>query len=199
MHQDALNLFQILVQVGATPGTDFSFNAEGGVCSLTERGYALLHAAYPELDLSDCVEVVEHDSAEAIAAVHEHLGIDFIDRLIAQISFRLETLPDGEAVWYLYQILDGVEHRTGIPLYEVLQSQLSLTQQVRVERLLRQENSAVPCGEWILDLIIAAGGHPDDVSFEHEDVLLTEEGMRILASVWMGELNPFEELAKHAA
>jgi hypothetical protein len=199
MHQDALNLFQILVQLGASPGTDFSFDAEGGVCSLTEHSYTLLKEAYPELDWDDYVEVVERDPEEAIAAVHEHLGIDFIDRLIEQISFRLHTLPDGEAIWYLYQVLDGVEHKTGVPLYGVLQSRLGLTEQVRVERLLRQEGDAIPCGDWILDLVIAAGGHPSDVSIEFDDVLLTEEGMRRLASVWLGELNPFEELAKHAA
>ncbi|MBF2077543.1 MAG: hypothetical protein IGR76_03240 [Synechococcales cyanobacterium T60_A2020_003] len=199
MHQNALDLFQILVQVGATPGEDFSFNTEDGTCALSERAYALLREAYPDIDWGNCATVSERDINQAIAAVHDHLDVDFVNRLLDRIPLRLQQLSDEKAAWYLLHVLDGVELRTGIPIYDLLLDRLPLHDQVQLAQSLSHIPNAVPCGEWMVDLVFAAGGYPDDISLEWDEAVLTERGMRLLASVWAGEQNLFEELARSAA
>lgn len=102
----------------------------------------------------------------------------------------MDELPAEQTTWYLQQILEGVEQRTYVPLYILLQRQLPLAKQIRLETLLR--GAAAPCHLWMQDLIEAAGGEAHDVSFVGEDAELTQTGLALLTAVWSGEYEVIE-------
>lgn len=198
MREEAVSLFQLLVQAGATPGKDFSFDAEQDACMVTERGYQLLKQRYPDLDWDSLFDVYEADSSDAIAALHERLGTNFVDRVLDSLSWRIRELPMRQAAWYARQVLTGVEKRTGISLYTQLNHRLRLSLRARLECLLHPETQLEPCGEWIGDLVQAAGGTSQDVAIEDGEAVLTERGLRLLALVWAGGYDLYGELAKGA-
>lgn len=195
MEKEALNLFQLLVQAGAVPGKHFSFNAAEEVCLVTEQGYQLLKQKFPQFAWDEIFEVYETDPQQAIAAVHNYLGVNFVDRILERINRRLRELPQSKAAWYIRQVLGGVEQRTGISLYRLLSKKLSLTRRAHVECLLHPDAKVEPCGEWIGDLVQAAGGSKQDVTLEQGEAVLNERAMRLLASVWAGEQDLYGELA----
>ena len=198
MRDEAVSLFQLLVQAGAAPGKDFSFDAEQDACLVTERGYQLLKQHYPDLDWDDLFDVYETDLKDAIAALHQRLGTNFTDRILDTLSWRIRELPMRQAAWYARQVLTGVEKRTGISLYTQLNHRLRLSLRARLECLLHPETQLEPCGEWISDLVQAAGGTPQDATIEGGEVVLTERGMRLLALVWGGGYDLYGELARRA-
>lgn len=196
-HQQAVEIFQLLVTVGATPGEDFSFDAEMGVCGLSDRAHQLLQQAYPDIDWSDVLTPLPMDSdAQAIALLHEHLGIDFVPRILETVRHRLYQLPLRQAAGYLRQVLGGVEQRTHISLYLQLQPLLDDASQVRLDYLLFQESDPEPCDYWLTDLIVAAGGSEADVQFDGSGVLISESGLRRLAEVWLGDYDLYAALAQ---
>lgn len=196
MHEDTLHLAQLLIQAGATPGKDFSCDSSSEACHITERGFNLLQQAYPQIDWGSIAESVEVSSQQAIDALHSHLGVDFVDRIVHYILQRLRQLPSEQASWYLQQILGGVEQRTGIPLLQMLVERVDLPRQLRIECLLHDEAIATPCAEWMTDLVMAAGGTAQDIAFEGDDAVLTEHGLRLLATVWAGDCNLYDVLAQ---
>ncbi|MGP1383134.1 MAG: hypothetical protein ACTS2F_06200 [Thainema sp.] len=198
MREEAVNLFQLLVQAGATPGKDFSFDAEQDVCMVTKQGYQLLKQRYPALDWDSLFEIHEANFNDAIAALHKRLGTNFVDRILDSLSWRIRELPMRQAAWYARQVLTGVEKRTGISLYTQLNNRLRLSLRARLECLLHPETQLEPCGEWISDLVQAAGGSPQDVAIEGGEAVLSEHGLRLLALVWSGGYDLYGELAKGA-
>ena len=197
MHQNSFELFKMLLKAGATPGEDFSCNQEKGDCCLSERGYHLLKLTYPEIDWDDITRVVKHDDAQAVEALHQHLDIDFTNRLLEKISRRIAHLPEAKAAWYLQQVLGGVEQKTGISLQKRLTETLDLSHSLWVELLMRRPEAELePCGEWIIDLVLAAGGDAVDFELRQDEAFLTERGIRLLASVWSGNCDLFAELAR---
>ncbi len=198
MHQNSFELFKILVKAGATPGEDFSCNGEEGHCSLSERGYQLLKRTYPDIAWDDITQVIMLDDKQAVEALHNHLGLDFTTPILEKINCRIDQLSDAKGAWYLQQILWGVEHKTGIALQKRLSKNLELVRLLKLELLLRrQEGDLEPCGDWIGDLILAAGGEASDFELQPDGgALLTEQGIRLLATVWAGNFDLFAELAK---
>ena len=198
MHQNSFELFKILVKAGATPGEDFSCSGEEGHCSLSERGYQLLKRTYPDIAWDDITRVVMHNDKQAVEVLHNHLGLDFTTPLLEKINRRIEQLSDAQAAWYLQQILWGVEHKTGVSLQKRLSETLALDRLLRVELLLRRQAEELePCGDWIGDLILAAGGEASDFELQPDGgAILTEQGIRLLATVWAGNFDLFAELAK---
>ncbi|MEO0541936.1 MAG: hypothetical protein AAFZ80_13895 [Cyanobacteria bacterium P01_A01_bin.105] len=186
MDDSATQLFRMLVEAGAVPGKDFSCHATSGTYHLSERAYILLQLAHPELDLSTFSSRVEPDHVAAAAALNQQLGTDFTEQLMARMAERLSQLPADQQTWYLQQILNGVEQQTGVSIYQLWMAQLSPPLQQRVDQCLDQ-SPAVPCNHWLQDLVEAAGGSTDDVEWEGDDVLLTENGLRLLTLVWCGE------------
>jgi hypothetical protein len=185
MADDAIQLFRMLVEAGAEPGEDFSYDLQNHSAQVSDRAFEKLKAAYPDIDWLSICEQVEIDPDLPAEYLNAYLGINFVERILARIAQRLDTLEESQATWYLQQVLGGVEHRTNVPLYVLLQRQLSLTKQVRLEHLLRQE--ATPCYEWMSDLIEAAGGNADDIEVYNEEALLSQKGLALLTTVWAGE------------
>lgn len=186
MHDAVLELVQLLVQAGAIPGTDFSCDPERQAFWMNNRSYTLLRDSYPEVDWDE-IFVGAQCAPPAITALHEQLGVPFADRLADRIVQQFQTLPHDQVAWYLQQVFSGVERRTGIALYPLLANRLNLTELARLEWLLREEVAIAPCQTWIEDVILAAGGHPDDVEWQDGEIYLTEQGMKLLETVWMGE------------
>ncbi len=193
MADDAIKLFRMLVDAGAKPGEDFSYDLQTASAQISDRAFEKLQAAYPEIDWLGICERVEIDPNLPAEYLNTYLGIDFVERLLLCIEQRLEELSDQQAAWYLQQVLSGVEHRTNVSLYVLLQRRLSLSKQARLEILLRQQQTQ-PCYLWIADLVEAAGGSPQDVELQGTEATLTQVGLALLTTVWAGEYDLSEDL-----
>ncbi len=191
MADDAIQLFRMLVAAGAKPGEDFSYDLQTASAQISDRAFEKLKAAYPEIDWASICERVEVDPALPAEYLNAYLGVDFVGRMLARIEQRLDELDNSQAAWYLHQVLGGVEHRTNVSLYVLLQRQLSLTKQARLETLLR--HPAEPCYLWMSDLIAAAGGGPEDIELVGAEATLTQHGLGLLTTVWAGEYDLIEE------
>jgi hypothetical protein len=196
MHDYGFELFQTLTKAGAIPGKDFSVSPEDDSLRLSERAYSILKRQYPMIHWDDLSTTVESDPSEAVAALQSQLGTNFVGQILDYITQRLQELSAEQAAWYLTQVLTGVETRTGVALYELLSRRLTLSNRVYIEQLLQAETEAEPCSEWIHDLVLAAGGSAHDVELSSNEALLTERGMRLLATVWSGDFDLYAELAR---
>jgi len=186
MHQAAVDLFQLLVQAGAIPGQDFSCDAAQQAYHLNERCYELLQDAYPDVDWQDILGDPYAELEKRIEALHEQLGCAFVSNLLMQMRDRLAQLPDDQAAGYVQAVLMGVESATGIALYPFLVDSLDLSEQARLEWLLRQEVVAIPGDECLLDVITAAGASEHDYEIIQGEAVLTEAGWQRLSLVWDG-------------
>lgn len=185
--EEAVNLFQLLVQAGAMPGEDFSCDLSRQSYRLSDRCIQLLREAYLQVDWDDVLGYsYNYNPQPAIDAIHQQLGVPFVDRLLERISSRLWTLPESQCLGYLNQMALGLEAQTGLLLYAVLQTRLDLATLARLEWLIRQEMMD-PCDIWLEDLVLAAGGNEADVLVEEEGVALSERGVQLLTLVWAGE------------
>lgn len=185
MEDDAIRLFRMLVEAGATPGEDFSYNLQTASAEISDRAFEKLQSAYPDIDWSSVCERINVDPAIPIDALDRYLGVDFTERILLRIEQRISELAPTEATWYLQQILGGVENRTKVPLYQLLQQRLPLDKQMWLEQLLR--SPASPCYVWMGDLIEAAGGDPEDIELSGEEATLTQTGLALLTAVWDGD------------
>ena len=186
-----VELFKMLIEAGAEPGDDFSYDMQTGSAQISDRAFEKLKAAFPDVDWAAISERVEVAPEVAADHINRYLGVDFVARILDTITQRIDQLPAEQATWYLQQILEGVEQRTYVPLYVLLQQQLPLAKQIRLETLLR--GNAIPCHLWMQDLIVAAGGGADDVNIVGEDAELTQSGLAILTAVWAGEYELIED------
>ncbi|MEM9944448.1 MAG: hypothetical protein AAF810_00075 [Cyanobacteria bacterium P01_D01_bin.36] len=191
MADDAVRLFRMLVEAGATPGEDFSYDLQAGSVQISDRAFALLRVAFPNIEWGSISERVEVDPALPTQYLNSYLGVDFVERILVRIEQRLDELPAEQTAWYLQQVLGGVEQRTNVPLYVLLQQRLSLGKQARLEVILRQP--ATPCYVWMSDLVEAAGGLSEDVELCGDEATLTQRGLSLLTTVWEGEYDLMEE------
>lgn len=191
MAEDAIELFRMLIEAGAKPGEDFSYDMKTSSAQISDRAFEKLRAAFPDVDWLSISERVEVDPTEAATHLDSYLGIDFVERILTRVEQRIGELIDDEATWYLQQVLGGVEAKTGVPLYVLLQRRLPLSTQMRLETLLRGD--AQPCYVWLSDLIEAAGGDVEDIALDGEEAALTQDGLALLTTVWTGDYDLVEE------
>ncbi|WP_152532233.1 hypothetical protein [Leptolyngbya sp. Heron Island J] len=194
MHSDNVQLFRMLIEAGAQPGEDFSYDLSQGTCHINERGFILLQNAFPDIDWHDISSVIERDLDGPVQTLNQQLGVDFVTALLQRLQQRLEQLPTNEAAWYAHQVLGGVEQRTGIALYQLIQQNLTANTCQLLDQLLKL-TPITPCHVWIEDLVLAAGGSAEDIGYEGGDVLLSEAGVELLSQVWTGELEIQDDLA----
>ncbi|MEL7067398.1 MAG: hypothetical protein AAGN15_01945 [Cyanobacteria bacterium J06581_3] len=191
MADDAVRLFRMLIEAGARPGEDFSYDMGTQSAQISDAAYEKLKVAYPDIDWTEVCKRVEVDPELPAEYINSYLGIDFVPRILACIERRMDELTPEETTWYLQQVLGGVEHRTNVPLYVLLQRQLPLSKQARLETLLRQPGK--PCYLWMSDLIEAAGGSAEDAELNGDEATLTQRGLALLTAVWAGEYDLIEE------
>ena len=194
MHSENVQLFRMLIEAGAQPGEDFSYDLGQGTCHINERGFILLQNAFPDIDWHEIASVIERDLDGPVQQLNQQLGVDFVAAAIQRLQHRLEELPTNEAAWYVHQVLGGVEQRTGIALYQLIQRDLPAETCQRLDQLLKL-TPLTPCNVWIEDLVLAAGGSTDDIAYEDNDVLLSETGVDILTQIWTGELEIQDDIA----
>ncbi len=194
MHSDNVQLFRMLIEAGAQPGEDFSYDLSQGTCHINERGFILLQNAFPDINWHEISSVIERDLDGPVQTLNQHLGVDFVAAILQFLQQRLEQLSTNESAWYVHQILGGVEQRTGIALYQLIQQNLPSDICQRLDQLLKL-TPLTPCNVWIEDLVIAAGGSAADIDYEGDDVLLSEAGVDLLTQVWTGELEIQDDLA----
>ncbi|MBX2866012.1 MAG: hypothetical protein KTR27_20870 [Leptolyngbyaceae cyanobacterium MAG.088] len=194
MQSDNVQLFRMLIEAGAQPGEDFSYDLGQGTCHINERGFILLQNEFPHIDWHEISSVIEHDLDGPVQSLNQYLGVDFVAAVLQQLQQRLEQLPTNEAAWYVHQVLGGVEQRTGIALYQVIQRDVPADICQRLDQLLKLTPLTV-CNLWIGDLVMAAGGSPEDIEYDGEEVFLSEAGVTLLTQVWLGELDIQDNLA----
>lgn len=194
MQSDNVQLFRMLIEAGAQPGEDFSYDLSQGTCHINERGFILLQQKFPHIDWHEISSVIERDLDGPIQSLNQHLGVNFAATLLQRLQERLQQLPTNEATWYVHQILGGVEQRTGIPLYQLVQRELPSDACGHLDQLLKL-TPMTPCHVWIEDLVMAAGGASHDIEYDGEEVLLSEVGIELLAKVWTGDLEIQDDLA----
>ncbi|MDV3353399.1 hypothetical protein D0962_12885 [Leptolyngbyaceae cyanobacterium CCMR0082] len=194
MNSDNVQLFRMLIEAGAQPGEDFSYDLSQGTCHINERGFILLQTAFPDINWHEISNVIERDLDSPVQRLNQHLGVDFLATLLQKLQKRLEQLPTNEAAWYMHQVLGGIEQRTGIALYQIIQRDLPPAICQQLDQLLKL-TPLTPCNLWIEDLVIAAGGAAQDIDYEGGDVLLSEAGVELLTQVWTGELEVQDDLA----
>ena len=194
MHSEDIQLFRMLVEAGAQPGEDFSYDLSQSACHVSERGFILLQNAFPQIDWPAISSLKQRDLQAPVKVLHQMLGVNFVDSLMQRVQQRLEQLPTDAAAWYAHQILGGVEQRTGIALYQLMQQTLPQAVCQHLDQLLKL-TPITTCNFWIEDLVLAAGGTPDDVSYDGNEVLLSEAGITLLNQVWTGELEVHDEMA----
>lgn len=190
MADDAVELFRMLIDAGAVPGEDFSYDMQRSTAQISDRAFEKLKAAYPEVDWASVCERVDVDPALPAEHLNAYLGVDFVGRILDRIEQRIDALESPQATWYLQQVLGGVEHRTHVSLYVLLQRRLPLQKQARLEQLLRLPSE--PCYIWMKDLIEAAGGCAEDVTLQGDEATLTQQGLALLTTVWAGEYDLLE-------
>lgn len=196
MHQHVVEIFQTLAKAGAVPGTDFSIDPADGSLRMNQESYQLLAELYPDVVWDDVTDVVEPDQQSLIDEIQAQLETDFVDSLLNRIHHRLSKLSTSQASWYLQQILGGLQQRTGISLYNLLIQDVAPSRFIYIESLLKESVAAEPCHIWIGDLILSAGGEQDDFEFLDDDAILTEQGLRLLATVWSGDGNLYDYLTR---
>ncbi len=190
MADDAIKLFRMLVEAGAVPGEDFSYDLQSSSAQISDRAFEKLKTAFPDVDWMSICDRVEVDPNLPAEYLNTYLGIDFVERILTRVEQRMSQLNPPQATWYLQQVLGGVEHRTNVPLYVLLQRQLPLDKQALLEKLLRQESES--CYIWMQDLIEAAGGEPEDIEIDENEAALTQKGLALLTAVWTGEYDLLE-------
>ena len=119
MADDAIRLFRMLIEAGAKPGEDFSYDMHSSSAQISDRAFEKLKAAFPDIDWTSISERVEVDPSLPIEYLNSYLGVDFVERILTRIEQRLIDLEPQQATWYLQQILGGVEQRTHVPLPRV--------------------------------------------------------------------------------
>lgn len=194
MNSDNVQLFRMLIEAGAQPGEDFSYDLSQDTCHINERGFILLQTAFPHIDWHEISSVIQRDLDGPVRTLNQHLGVDFAGTLLKRLQARLDQLPTNEATWYIHQVLGGVEQRTGIALYQLMQRDLPTKTGQYLDQLLKL-TPLTPCHVWIEDLVMAAGGTAEDIDYDGPEVLLSEAGVALLTTVWTGELEMREDLA----
>lgn len=194
MHSDNVQLFRMLIEAGAQPGEDFSYDLSQGTCHINERGFILLQNTFPHIDWHEISSVITRDLDGPVHTLNQHLGVDFAGTVVRRLQERLQQLPTNEATWYVHQVLGGVEQRTGIALYQLIQRDLPAETCRYLDQLLKLM-PLTPCHVWIEDLVMAAGGSVEDIEYDGQDILLSEAGVALLTEVWTGELELREDLA----
>lgn len=194
MHSEDIQLFRMLVEAGAQPGEDFSYDLGHGTCHINERGFILLQNAFPHINWQEISSLIKRDLEGPVTTLNQHLGVDFVANIMQRLQQRLEQLPTNAAAWYAHQILGGVEQRTGIALYQLIQRTLPSETCQHLAQLL-QLTPITPCNAWIEDLVLAAGGSSNDIDYDGQEILLSEVGITLLSQVWTGELEIQDEMA----
>ena len=194
MQSDNVQLFRMLIEAGSQPGEDFSYDLAQGTCPIYEPGFILLQTAFPDINWHGIASVVERDLEGPVKMLNQHLGVDFSAAVVQRLQQRLGQLSTNEAAWYVHQVLGGVEQRTGIALYQIIQRDLSAETCQQLDQLLKLA-PMTPCNLWIEDLVLAAGGSANDIEYDGDEVLLSEAGVNLLTQVWTGDLEVQDELA----
>ncbi|MGD1951651.1 MAG: hypothetical protein ACFB14_18695 [Leptolyngbyaceae cyanobacterium] len=77
MHSDNVQLFRMLVEAGAQPGEDFSYDLGQGTCHINERGFILLQNAFPDINWHEISSVIERDLDGPVQRLNQQLGVNF--------------------------------------------------------------------------------------------------------------------------
>ncbi|KYC43983.1 hypothetical protein WA1_02225 [Scytonema hofmannii PCC 7110] len=204
MKQEASNaLYQVLVEKGYTPGTDFSIHPQGGIILSDNASEALLVDVPENFRAKIRAELKTTIIPNALDTLEEHLGVPFLEQLLQRVSARLTTFTDSEAATYLAVMTSGFQERTQIELFPILLNHVAQAHPERIQGIvhimkkLDDLDSSEQTHKVMLDLVCAAGGenelmpHPDRPN-DPDECVISRRGMEIFAQVWHGERSVYE-------
>ncbi|MBW4522111.1 MAG: hypothetical protein KME16_20835 [Scytolyngbya sp. HA4215-MV1] len=185
--QVSMMLYQSLIDKGFRPGRDFRVTEAGLILSPAAHAAILpdVPAEYQEIFTTEMVTI---QTESAIDVLEAELGVPFVDNLIQRIEQRLPTLNDLQASMYLFNICEGVETRTDIPIMEILIGHFGEDQRFNLIFDLIQRGESAENSDWISDLVASAGGEaelmpdPDDPTGCH----LSPKASQLLDQVYQG-------------
>jgi hypothetical protein len=189
--QVSMMFYDMLTAKSFRAGREFSFGENGFI--LSQAAYDAILPEVPEAyrDVFS-TEMVTIQAESPIDQLEQQLGVPFIDNLIERIEQRMPSLSDREASMYLYNIGNGVENRTGIPMMEILIGHFGENERFGKVFDLIQKGKSAENSDWIYDLVASAGGEaelqpdPDDPA-NHQ---LSRRAMELLDTVYLGS-RPF--------
>ena len=97
MADDAVRLFRMLVDAGAKPGDDFSYDLKTGSAQISQQAFEKLKADHPHVDWESICEQVEVDPALPAEYLNSYLGVDFVERILTRIAQRIDELEQSQA------------------------------------------------------------------------------------------------------
>lgn len=198
IQQEAVaTIYQLLMELGFELGRDFSATEQGVRMSRAASEALLLELpeefrnTLDELVRSGAIAIEEESPIDRL---EQQLGVPFVENLLQRIEQRLPTLTNRQAATYLYNIFEGVEARTGIPMVDLVCGRFRNNK--RIERILQaieagdeEENS-----DWVYDLAIAAGAQMQPMSAAAPDRFsFNRRALALLDAVYLGEKPAFLE------
>jgi hypothetical protein len=185
--QVSMMLYQSLVEKGFRPGRDFRVTAEGLVLS-TAAHAAILPDVPPEYREIFSSEMVTIQTEFPIEPLEAELGVPFVDNLIQRVGQRLPQLDDRQASMYLFNICEGVETRTEIPMMEILIGHFGEDSRFNHIFDLIQQGEYAENIDWIYDLVASAGGEAEMTSSPDDptDHQLSPQAVKLLDRVYRG-------------
>lgn len=196
-----------LSKAGFEPGRDFSI-AQGRLL-LNAHAYSYVQQAMDPQNFADIIELAPDllhcDNHIAMAALNQHLGVDFFENLRETMLVRLPSLSDTAMLGYASRLIQGISHRhPEIKGFEHWVKQIvheaidpehlrTLERQCSAHQLSIQEDEG-----WVLllDLIMAAGGQ-EDLHFQRtvDGVVTTDAGKALLSQLIAGPSARIHDLA----
>lgn len=196
-----------LTKTGFEPGRDFSIDR--GKLLLNAYAYSYLQQVMDPQHFSDIVELAPDllrcDNQIAMAALNQHLGVDFFENLREAMLVRLPSLSDAAMLNYSSRLIQGIGHRhpeiKGFDhwvkrvVHEAIDADhlRTLEQQRAAHQLIIQEDDG-----WVLllDVLMAAGGK-EDLHFQRtaDGVVATAEGKALLGQLIAGPSIRIPDLA----
>lgn len=93
---NGIELFRMLVNAGAKPGDDFSYDMQTGAAQISDRAFEKLKGAYPDIDWAAISERVEVSPELAAEHINNYLGVDFVTRILIALRGVWTSYPQSK-------------------------------------------------------------------------------------------------------
>lgn len=191
MQQNALvSFYEILLEKGFESGRDFSVTPDGVKLSL-EANEALLRdipLEYRKM-YNDLLQIgaIAIETESPILLLESRLGVPFVNNILELIAQRFPTLSDGEAATYLFNIFQGVQARTDIPMLDLIIGKFRDNMRFNNIFEVMEAGDFQANNDWMIDLILAAGGKAELITDPEkpEQQILSPQSQEILDKVYL--------------
>ncbi|MBD2437996.1 hypothetical protein [Nostoc sp. FACHB-110] len=195
------NVFNILVNAGLAPGTDFSFGLDGEMIISDRAQQVLLHHLPQEQRKFFAAQIQVSTVADPITAIEQQLGCPFYQNLTKIAARQVQTLDNAQASAYLGVLVAGLVKRhpalqnVDFPTKFILNTLQDLPQQ-RVTAILDDPETNPQFDEVLIFRDLLAAMEERECEYiESENKCNSLEQLKKLDLVWCGEYRLAEIVA----